>query len=127
MKVLSHIRTLFKSYFDKISNERVRNNLLQAIPFWIASLLTGLVAVFYAKFFTYAEQGTQWVLHQHHYWLFLLTPVCFVTAWWVVVQFAKYARGSGIPQVMASIELSTPKHANKVKKMLSLKVIIVKV
>jgi H+/Cl- antiporter ClcA len=127
MKVLSHIKTLFKSYFDKISNERVRNNLLQAIPFWIASLLTGLVAVFYAKFFTYAEQGTRFILQQHHYWLFLLTPVCFVIAWWVVVQFAKYARGSGIPQVMASIELSTPKYAHKVKKMLSIKVIIVKI
>ena len=31
-------------------------------------------------------------------------------AWWLVRQFAPYARGSGIPQVMAAIELATPKY-----------------
>ena len=45
----------------------------------------------------------------------------------VFKRFAPYARGSGIPQVMAAIELATPKHNNKIKKLLSIPVIIVKI
>lgn len=100
--------------------------MLQAIPFWVASLFTGLMAVLFTKLFGYAERGTHSIL-QHNTWLlFIITPACFVLAWWVVKKFAPYARGSGIPQVMASIELANPKDDKKVNKLLSLRIIIVK-
>ena len=63
--MLKSIRTRLKSVFDSIRNERLKNNFLQAIPFWIASLLTGLVAVLYAKLFVFAENGTFYILHHH--------------------------------------------------------------
>ncbi len=59
--------------------------------------------------------------------LFLFTPVCFLIAWWLVIRFEKFAGGSGIPQVMAAIELATPQDNHKVKKLLSIRVIIVKI
>ncbi len=124
---IGQIKRHGKNVFDRIRNERLRNNLLQAIPFWVASLLTGLVAVVYARLFALAEKGTASIVHSHLWLLFLVTPVCYVLAWWVVQQFAPYARGSGIPQVMASIELATPKYNEKVNKLLGLRIALVKI
>ena len=117
----------FKRIFDKISNERLKLNLLQAIPFWVASFITGLIAVFYSKLFFYAETLTRFIISRNHFLLFLITPVCFLSAWWLVRRFASYARGSGIPQVMASVELAGTPEESKIKKLLSLRIIFVKI
>ena len=45
------IRKILKRTFDRIRNEKLKQNLLQAIHFWIASLITGLIAVFYSGIF----------------------------------------------------------------------------
>lgn len=100
---------------------------MQAFPFWIASLLTGLVAVLYTKLFGFAEYLLQAVLHWHSWIIFFLTPICFFTAWLVIQKFAFNARGSGIPQVMAAIDLCTPKHEHKVGRLLSVRIILVKI
>ena len=127
MTFTGRIRHQAKRAFDKIRNEKFKHNLLQAIPFWIASLLTGLVAVVYTRLFALAEKGTAYIVHLHLWLLFLITPVTFVLAWWLVRQFAPYARGSGIPQVMASIELATPKYNAKVNQLLSLRILFIKI
>jgi H+/Cl- antiporter ClcA len=103
------------------------NNLLQAIPFWVASLVTGLMAVLYTRLFALAEKGTTYIIHLHFWLLFILSPLCFLTAWWVVRRFAPYSRGSGIPQIMASIELANAKYDHKVNKFLSLRIVFVKI
>jgi H+/Cl- antiporter ClcA len=127
MAIIGSIRRELKKAFDRIRNEKLKNNLLQAIPFWIASLFTGLVAVLYTRLFVLAEKGGAWVIHWHLWLLFVLSPLCFLAAWWLVRQFAPYARGSGIPQVIAAIELANPKYNDKVDKLLNLKVIFVKI
>src|ERR1700744_806834 len=123
---LSKIRLHLKRTFDRLHNEELKKNVLQAIPFWIASVITGLIAVIYARLFLYAENLTALVFHWHAWALFVLTPVCFVTAWWIVNRFSPYARGSGIPQVAAAIEITSPRTDNMVNKLLSIKVIIIK-
>src|SRR3982751_398034 len=105
-KLLQAARHFLKRIFDKINNQGLRVNLLQAIPFWIASFITGMIAVFYAKIFAWAEQLNEWIVLKNHFLLFIVTPVCFLCAWWLVRRFASYARGSGIPQVIASVELA---------------------
>jgi H+/Cl- antiporter ClcA len=127
MTLIDGVRRLGKGTFDRIRNEKFKHNLLQAIPFWIASLLTGLVAVGYTRLFALAEKGTAFIVHWHFWVLFLITPACFVLAWWVVRRFAPYARGSGIPQVMAAIELAKPKHNDQVKQLLNLRIVVVKI
>ncbi len=112
----STIRRLFKKIFDSPGNEKFKENFLRAVPFWIASLITGLIAVCYSKIFLIAEGATDTLLKSYHWLLFIITPSCFLIAWWLVVRFGKFAGGSGIPQVMASIELANPRDHGKIKK-----------
>ena len=121
------IRRVLKRTFDKINNEKAKQNILQAVPFWVASLLTGLAAVFYSRIFAFLEGETLSLTRFHHWEIFILTPVCFLVAWWVVQRFAPNARGSGIPQVMAAIELANPREDRHVTKLLSNKVFFVKI
>ncbi len=121
------VRSILKRYFDQIKNEKLKHNLLQAIPFWIASLLTGLVAVFYSRLFTLTENLSSRIFH-FRAWIFLIaTPACFIAAWWAVKKFSQNARGSGIPQVMAAIEFANPKQNYLIDKLLSIRIIIVKI
>jgi H+/Cl- antiporter ClcA len=116
-----------KFFFELVVTDRIKTNVLQAIPFWIASLLTGLVAVGYTKLFGYSEGLLQKALHWHNWTIFIITPICFFLAWYVVYKFAPNAKGSGIPQVMAAIELALPKHDEKVGKLLSLRILVMKI
>ncbi len=126
-KTPSFIRRQLKRSFDRIRNENLKKNALQAIPFWIASIITGLAAVLYTKLFVAAEDITSFVFNHHTWMLFILSPVCFVLAWWLVQRFSPYARGSGIPQVMAAIEISSPKTNGIVDKLLGFRIIFIKV
>ena len=116
-----------RAVLDRINNDKLKQNILQSLPFWIASLITGVVAVFYAKLFGWAEATALHVANKTGWLLFIITPVCFVLAWWVVRRFANNARGSGIPQVMAAIELANPKHSQHVDALLSIKTTLIKV
>jgi H+/Cl- antiporter ClcA len=121
------IRKKAKYLFDLIGTERIRRNALQAIPFWIASLITGLIAVGYTKAFIFSEGILNQLLGWKDWSIFFMAPVCFLFAWTIVRLFAPNATGSGIPQVMAAIELATPKHEDKINKLLSFRIITVKI
>ena len=123
----SRIRRQLKRIFDSAGNEKLKLNFLRAVPFWIASLFTGLIAVYYSKLFLLAETGTASIFKIHPWLLFLITPSCFLFAWWLVVRYEKFAGGSGIPQVMAAIELATPGNQDKIRRLLSIRVIVIKI
>jgi H+/Cl- antiporter ClcA len=127
LKFLQSIRRFLKAIFDRINNEKLKHHILQAIPFWVASLIAGLITVFYSRAFAYLESQTFFIIHYHDWWIFIVTPVCFLIAWWLVVKYAPYARTSGIPQVMAAVELATTSYEKKIKKLLSLKIFFVKI
>jgi H+/Cl- antiporter ClcA len=121
------IRKRLKWVFDHAGNDKLKLNFLRAVPFWIASLLTGLIAVFYSKVFLLAEGSTGLLFKSFHWLLFAITPGCFLIAWWLVVRYEKFAGGSGIPQVMAAIELANPRDHIKVRRLLSIRVIVIKI
>ncbi|MBS1530816.1 MAG: chloride channel protein [Bacteroidetes bacterium] len=127
MDIIRWLRRQLKGLFDSIRNENLKKNFLQAVPFWIASILTGLLAVFYTKIFTWAEALTTWIFNHDMWLLLVVSPLCFVLAWFLVARFAPYARGSGIPQVMAAIEVSSPKTNKIVEKLIGFRIICVKV
>ncbi|MEO6357084.1 MAG: chloride channel protein [Ferruginibacter sp.] len=127
MNFLDKTRKIIKSKFDLIRNENLKKNLLNALPFWAGAFLSGGVAVLYAKLFFLAEMGMHRIYEKTSWAFFIITPSCFVLAWWIVSKYAPYARGSGIPQVSAAIELSNPKHAYKVNVLLSVRIIFIKI
>ena len=126
-KILSSLRRGLKKSFDNIRNEQLKYNLLQAIPFWIGSVITGFFAVMYAKIFAWGEKLLDLMLDWHDWMIFIVAPIGFVLSWWLVKEFAPNAKGSGIPQVMAAVELANPKEHTKIRSLLSLKIIVFKI
>ncbi|NIF04968.1 chloride channel protein [Chryseobacterium sp. Tr-659] len=127
LKFLILIRKSIKNSFDNIRNEQLKNNLLQAIPFWIGSVITGFFAVLYAQVFAWGENLMNFIFDWHAWMIFIIAPIGFVLSWWLVKEFAPNAKGSGIPQVMAAVELANPKEHTKIRSLLSLKIIIFKI
>ena len=85
------------------------------------------VAVLYTRLFVEAESITSYIFKHHAWLLFVVSPACFIIAWWLVKHFAPYSKGSGIPQVMAAIEISAPNNETTVNKLLGVRIIILKV
>lgn len=110
-----------------LKGNKLGKGVLQALPFWIASLITGVIAVLYTKLFEWAE-NLGLVLYKAHGWLtFIMAPAGFILAWLIVKQVNVYASGSGIPQVMAAIELTTPGDDHHVKRLLNIRMMLVKI
>ncbi|WP_175622966.1 chloride channel protein [Chryseobacterium schmidteae] len=126
-RILVYIRKGLKRSFDNIRNEQLKHNLLQAIPFWIGSVITGFFAVMYAKIFAWGENLLHFILDWHDWMIFIIAPIGFVLSWWLVKEFAPNAKGSGIPQVMAAVELANPKEHRKIRSLLSIKIIVFKI
>jgi H+/Cl- antiporter ClcA len=124
---LARLRRRGKYLFDLLPTDRIKRNILQALPFWMASLITGLVAVGYTKLFGYSESLLHSILHWRQWMIFIITPFCFFIAWYIVQLFAPNAKGSGIPQVMAAIELSSPRYNDKIKHLLSFRILVTKI
>jgi H+/Cl- antiporter ClcA len=129
-KIIQIMRIKLKSKWASrilglIKNKEIRNNLLKALPFWMSALFTGIVAVIYARFFGLAENIWNLIYKTNPWLLLLITPVCFLLSWWLVKKFAPFSGGSGIPQVMASLESVGPL-SKGISKLLSMRVIIIK-
>ncbi|WP_223600819.1 chloride channel protein [Chryseobacterium sp. GVT01B] len=127
LKIFILIRKSIKNSFDNIRNEQLKHNLLQAIPFWIGSVITGFFAVMYAQVFAWGEHLMNFIFNWHAWMIFIIAPIGFVLSWWLVKEFAPNAKGSGIPQVMAAVELANPKEHRKIRNLLSIKIIFFKI
>ncbi|KAA2223475.1 chloride channel protein [Chryseobacterium sediminis] len=127
LKIFILIRKSIKNSFDNIRNEQLKHNLLQAIPFWIGSVITGFFAVMYAQVFAWGEHLMNFIFDWHAWMIFIIAPIGFVLSWWLVKEFAPNAKGSGIPQVMAAVELANPKEHRKIRNLLSIKIIFFKI
>ncbi|PWW25360.1 MULTISPECIES: chloride channel protein [unclassified Chryseobacterium] len=127
LKIFALIKKSLKNSFDNIRNEQLKHNLLQAIPFWIGSVITGFFAVMYAQIFAWGEHLMNFIFDWHAWMIFIIAPVGFVLSWWLVKEFAPNAKGSGIPQVMAAVELANPKEHRKIRNLLSIKIIFFKI
>ncbi|MDV7390752.1 chloride channel protein, partial [Arthrospira platensis SPKY1] len=60
-------------------------------------------------------------------WIFLSAPVSFLVSWFLVMRLAPLAGGSGIPQLMAAIEVATDKKRDASWRFLNLRIILVKI
>ena len=105
----------------------LRNRIpFQSIPLWIASILTGLVAVGYEHAFELFEGLAKEIYRLNPYWLFLTAPIFFTLSRWLVTTFAPHAKGSGIPQLMAAVESADTQKKRWVDSLLNLPVLLTK-
>ncbi len=116
---------LYKDGTEKLGE--IKNQFLKLLPFWIAGSLTALVATIYAKLFALAESYSIQFFEKSGNWFILIPPVFFLFSWFLVHKFAPRANGSGIPQLMASIELLHLKKDNLVQTLLGVRIIMVKI
>ena len=128
MNFTKKIKLKLKDIYDSLASRNdFKKNILNAFPFWIGAVITGLISVIYAKLFSFAELGTQYIFHLSKWLFFIVTPLSFLSAWFLVIKFAPFSRGSGIPQVSAAIELTNPRNNHKVSKLLSIRVAFIKI
>ncbi len=125
-------RTLRNTALGQFVQRRIVDNPdlripFQAIPLWVASILTGLVAVAYEDMFVLFEQTGKGLLAPAPWVAFLTTPFFFGLAWFLTVRLAPNARGSGIPQLLAAIDLAGTSRHTWIKNLLSLRIGLVKI
>ena len=96
-------------------------------PYWISALTVGLVAIGYARSVNLAESLAHHLYSHSSEYLFVLSPALFVASWAIVYFFAPEAKGSGIPQVMAAVEMmEKDENAPSASKLLGIRIAIVK-
>lgn len=119
---------LEKYYSEGLSRfSDLRDHLLRLLPFWIAGSLTALMATTYAWLFAKAEHFSYFFFTELGLWFLLIPPLAFTLSWLLVEKIAPFANGSGIPQLMASIELAHQKKFADIDHLLNFKIIIVKI
>src|SRR3954471_13530906 len=112
---------------EKNTKDAPPDHVLHAFPILVAAILTGLVSAAYSLLFKWADEGSQFMFSGNP-WLFLFfTPLCFLLAWWLVHRISPAAGGSGIPQVLASLEMDGPREDERIFSLLGLKMAAVKV
>jgi H+/Cl- antiporter ClcA len=106
---------------------RAKELVLLALPYQVSAVLTALVAVGYAKLFHWMEEKNLALLAQDPRWIFLSAPLGFLVSWFLVMRLAPLAGGSGIPQLMAAIEVATEKKRDASWRFLNVRIILVKI
>jgi hypothetical protein len=114
LKIIVIIQRSLKKSFDNIRNEQLKYNLLQAIPFWIGSVITGFSGDVCQNFCMGRKSSA------FYFGLAFLDDLHNCPDWFCLVLVARKricpnAKGSGIPQVMAAVELANPKEHKKIR------------
>lgn len=112
-RLQKRVTSLFAWIGRGVMNSRMKELTLLTLPYQVAAVLTALIAVGYAKLFSMVEDMHLWLLQLHPDWIFVSAPICFVLSWWLVRRFAPLAGGSGIPQLMAAIEVADEKETDR--------------
>ena len=119
------VRDLFN---DQNHLKEAKKHILAALPFWLAGIITAVLATLYAHLFSYVEKEAIILYSTLGPWSLLIVPILFVLSWYIVEKFAPFANGSGIPQLMAAAEIMQENpNSLFIRKLLGLRIIIVKI
>ncbi len=99
-------------------------NWRRRVVFWVGAIMVSLIAIAFAGLANEADRLFHVVLAYSPYAPFALAPAGLALSVWLTVHVFPGAQGSGIPQVIASLEMDDPERINQV---LSLRVAVGKV
>lgn len=119
---------IVKKISKKIPQKYIARFSGEALPLIVGSVLVGLISVLYEELFKHVEGWSINLFNYSPYYFFILSPLCFFLTQYIVTKYSKYASGSGIPQLLAAIEISETSFGNKVMhKLLGIKIILFKI
>lgn len=95
---------------------------LRGIPYWLAAVLVGFVAVVYSSAFGAVITVSQWVAVQYPMALLVMGPLSLAFGSWLVIRFAPMAGGTGIPQVTSLIPMDSATGAEQIDRTLNIRV-----
>ena len=81
---------------------------MRRFAFWGGAVMVGLFGVGFAKLADAAGRMQQMIYHHHPWMMLLITPLVTGLGVWLTRTYFPGAGGSGIPQVIAVIELDNP-------------------
>ena len=114
--------------FRKKIPQRILNRLSnEGIPLIVGSVVVGLLSVLFEFLFAETEAFSLEIYHYNKLYFFILSPLTFCLSVYLVRRFAKFSNGSGIPQMLAAIELSETPNNGIISSLLSLKIIVIKI
>ncbi|NIF68878.1 chloride channel protein [Burkholderia sp. Ap-962] len=74
--------------------------------FWLGAIVVGIVAVLYARLIDWGYNSFRSLQHEHAWLPLILTPAVAAASVWLTRRFFRGAEGSGIPQVIATLQAS---------------------
>src|SRR5690606_39884460 len=90
----------------KITKEEIFDYvMLHKWPYWASALTVGFVAIGFAGVVAFSESFADRIFEISPAYFFIISPLFFLISWALVYFFAPEAKGSGIPQVMAAVEI----------------------
>jgi H+/Cl- antiporter ClcA len=95
------------------------------LPYWVGAAITALFSVMYAKTFALCEQIAFGWNDSHPLFAFFLIPLCMIASMLLTQMISPTAAGSGIPQLLAALEVSRQQNP-LVDKFLDFKMIVTK-
>ncbi len=75
--------------------------------FWLGAIAVGFVAVLYARLIDWGYDAFRAMEHRHAWLPLIVTPAVGAACVWLTRKFFRGAEGSGIPQVIATLEEGT--------------------
>jgi H+/Cl- antiporter ClcA len=118
-----NIQTIPDSLGPHVSN--IHQSTRKMMPYWISAAITALFSIFYARAFGWSEKLALSWTQAHPLWAFIIVPTALLTSMALVQIFSPEAAGSGIPQLLAAVEVGR-QEPMLVDRLLSFRMIIVK-
>ena len=123
---------LKSSKFARFFERKVPQKLIQrlsndGLPLVLASILVGLLSVLYELMFEWGEKLSIKIYNFNPHIFWILSPLTFFLSFYIIRNYSKFSNGSGIPQLLAAIDLSDSPKKKILNKLLGLKVILVKI
>lgn len=112
---------------SKVRDSKVRDLTLLTLPYQVSAVLTALVAVGYTRIFEWVAHAQIRLVDGRPGLIFIIAPVFFLTSWWLVRRFSPMAGGSGIPQLLAAVEVANDHAEDRSWRFLNARIIVVKV
>lgn len=99
------------------------------LPYWIAAAITAGVSILFTKLFSFSENFAFFWVESYRQLAFIIVPLSLLLSSLIAQYFSPFSSGSGIPQLLASVEVahhSDEKSLSLLDGLLSMRMLVAK-